>query len=666
MSRLYFIFKAYYSILFLRSNLFGFFLLLLSFLLPSVGFLGLVAIVATIIFVELIKMREIYLKHGFYLYNSLLVGMGVGFYFQITLSTIFVTILLAILTFLLSFALSKVFAKYYLPILSLPFALSSMLFYLASLKYTNLVSNILHRTVLFDISLPFSPFFKALGEIVFLPFNLAGLFIAIFLFFHSRILLFMAIVGFWVGVWVHAIFVPFEEALYSPYNFNFILIAMALGGFFLIANIKNYLLSLIAVALSVILIDSMEVFFNTFALPVFTMPFNIVTILMLFLLVSIGYKYYNANPKESPEHSLSAFLANYYRFLSDKIKIHLPFQGTWDVYQGFDGDWTHKGLWRWAYDFVIKKEGKSYKNDGLFLQDYYAFGKEIVAPIDGVVVDLRDDLPDNPIGIVDRVNNWGNYIIIKSNFGYFVEISHLMQNSIKVKVGDFIQIGDIIGKCGNSGYSPEPHIHIQVQKYATLGSETLSFCFVDYIQENKLIYYQTPKKNEKITATLLDKGLRLHLNFILDDCMKFKDQDSNEYKIKVQMNDLGEFYFSDGKNRLFFALDSKLFYFYRYEGNRSYLQELFKIAPKIPLIIQEVAYEDILPMELRFNKIKAAFIEFFLSFYYKLYNKKIVLYKKRLEVASENGKVGFSFYEKGFSYIEGKNFQLKRIKDKVS
>jgi urea transporter len=155
MKKLKIFFKPYISILFLNDVKAGVILFLLSFLLPSVGILGIVAVVATILFAEIISLREEYIKYGFYLYNSLLVGMGVGFYYSVTFSTIILTSFLAILTFLISFGLNRVFIKYSLPILSLPFAIVSMFFYLASFKYTNLLSNILNRKPLIDIDFSF-------------------------------------------------------------------------------------------------------------------------------------------------------------------------------------------------------------------------------------------------------------------------------------------------------------------------------------------------------------------------------------------------------------------------------------------------------------------------------------------------------------------------------
>jgi len=130
-----------------------------------------------------------------------------------------------------------------------------------------------------------------MGTIFFLPFDIAGLVISIVILLYSRVLFFMAVVGFLVGVYAHSIFVPFCEALNSAYNFNFIIIAMALGGIFLIANIQNYIIALIAVIVSVVVIDSMEVFLTTYSLPVYTMPFNIITILFLMVAIVIYLRY---------------------------------------------------------------------------------------------------------------------------------------------------------------------------------------------------------------------------------------------------------------------------------------------------------------------------------------------------------------------------------------
>jgi len=153
-----FILKPYIAVLFLKDIRAGFILLLLSFILPTVGIMGFITIVSTILFAEFINLRDEYLKYGFYLYNSLLVGMGVGFYYEITYSTLILTVILSILTFIVSFGLNRIFKNYSLPLLSFPFAIVSILFYLASLKYTSLFSSVLNREPLFELNIPFDRF----------------------------------------------------------------------------------------------------------------------------------------------------------------------------------------------------------------------------------------------------------------------------------------------------------------------------------------------------------------------------------------------------------------------------------------------------------------------------------------------------------------------------
>jgi hypothetical protein len=423
-------------------------------------------------------------------------------------------------------------------------------------------------------------------------------------------------------------------------------------------------LALIGVVLSVFLIDAFEVFGNLYNLPVYTLPFNTIVVLFVMLLGFLGYRYFNYSIKETPEKSLHEFLSNYFRFKSKDIKIHLPFSGKWQVYQAFDGEYTHKGKWRYAYDFVKEKDGKMYANDGNFLEDYYAFGESVLSPVNGYVIALRHDLPDNPIGVVDRENNWGNYIIIQSDYGYFVEISHLMQNSIPVKIGDYVKVGDIVGKCGNSGYSPMPHIHVQVQKYAVLGSETLPFLFEEYIKDNNLVYYSLPKVGDVVEATILDKGMKNRLSFILDEKYKFKS-DNDDIEITVKMNYKGEFYFDDGKNRLYFYLKDKMFYFYNYEGGEGFLKELFKLAPRIPLINKDVVYKDCIPLDVKLSGIKKYVVEFLLPFNFERFVKQDPYKKEKLKISSKYGEIGFSFYHKGFSFVKIQNKVYRREDEEV-
>jgi len=668
-----FIFRPYIHLLFLRDWKGGILLLLTTFLLPNGAIVGLISLIATILFAEFIGMGKEYLEEGFYLYNSLLVGLGVGYYYSLTPTVVAIAIILSVFTFLVSYGIKQLFWKYRAPILSVPFSLVSVIFILATYRYITLSTSMLSREPIGEIvpepgSLFYSlwngllPFFKGMGMVLFLPYGIAGLIISAIILFYSRILFLGAVGGFWTGVIIHSLFVGWETALHSSFNFNFILIGMGLAGVFLIPNWRSYLLALVGIGLGVVLADAMEVFFNQYHLPVFTIPFNLVIILMVTLLGTIGYPYFNYYPKETPERSLTYYLSFLFRFGGSGIKIGLPFTGTWQVYQGFDGEWTHKGIWRYAYDFIKTRDGKSYRGDGLRLEDYYSFGADVVAPISGYIYDARSDLPDREIGNPDRQNSWGNYVVIRGTDGTFVEISHLMQNSLKYPIGSYVEEGQVIAKCGNSGYSPEPHIHIQVQSTGAVGAATLPFKFREIIKGKRLYYYQLPKVGEEVTAPIRHPGLGLLLNFILDDLFEYTLYRNGEkvgnYSFWVEMEQKGEFYFTDGKNRLYFYLTPTLFYFYRYEGRESYLKLLFKTAPKIPIFTGQIKFEDYLPLNVRFNRF-IWIMEFITSFSFKLFDKSLDFLSVNGNLTGPIGKVELNWESKGFRKIEGEGIRLE-------
>lgn len=156
-----------------------------------------------------------------------------------------------------------------------------------------------------------------------------------------------------------------------------------------------------------------------------------------------------------------------------KISYSLPFKGRWTaVNGGVDEKSSHS--WgiptqRYAYDFIIIDEnGKSCSGDPTKLENYYCYGKEVLAPADGVVVALKDNCADSKAfgnGKTDPniKDIRGNYIVIKHADREYSVVAHLMPCSIKVKRGQHVKRGEYIACCGNSGNTSEPHVHFQVQ-----------------------------------------------------------------------------------------------------------------------------------------------------------------------------------------------------------
>ena len=666
---LYSAIKPYSAILFLNNKYAGFALMAITFINPSVAISGLLAVVFTILFAEFLDFKESYLMQGFYIYNSLLVGMGIGYIFSPSFISILLIFIFSAFTFMLSFMFNRLFSVYKIPILSLPFSIATAIVYLASFKYSGLLSTLVNNATLYDIELPLvlSAFFKSFGTIFFLPNNIAGILMILLVLYFSRITVIMALVGFYFGVTFHSILIDsYTQALYNPYAFNYILVAIALCGVFLLPTIKNFALALIGVAISVILSDAIGMIFNFYAIPIFTLPFNITVIVFIFILSIIYYKEFNTDIKSTPEESLSNYLSKIFRFGKIATKITLPFSGTWSVYQSFDGEWTHKGEYRYAYDFVKKEKEKTYKNEGKFLDDYYAFGESVLSPVSGYIVDFRSDLRDNHIGEVDHINNWGNYVIIKSDAGFFVEISHLQQHSVSVDVGMYVQEGSNIAKCGNSGYSPEPHIHIQVQDLGVIGGFSREFTFSEYIQEEKLIFNHTPAQNTSVTSVISNKAILSRFLFILDDGFTYDVYENDIFKenmeITVKMDNFGAFYFKDKENnRLYFYSSQKEFYFYRYQGKASYLKQFFILAPRIPFISsQTVTYTDYLPICLLKTKWEQMRIELLSTVNKELYKITSEYTFDGDTVKSKYGSISLSKHTKGLTNVKYDNFEFKQ------
>ncbi len=119
-------------------------------------------------------------------------------------------------------------------------------------------------------------------------------------------------------------------------------------------------------------------------------------------------------------------------------KLILPFKDEWTVFWGGD---TKEQNYHVAYksqknafDLVITDtEGKSYKTDGKNNEDYYAFGKELLAPASGEVVLVVDGIKDNKPGVLNPNYVPGNTVILKTINDEYLFFAHFKQHSIIVK-----------------------------------------------------------------------------------------------------------------------------------------------------------------------------------------------------------------------------------------
>jgi len=173
----------------------------------------------------------------------------------------------------------------------------------------------------------------------------------------------------------------------------------------------------------------------------------------------------------------------------NKTKLVLPFNDAWTVFWGGDTKELNYHVvskaQKNAFDIVIKdKTGKSYKTDGKTNEDYYAFGKEIFAPCDGIIVLVVDGVKENKPGELNPIYVPGNSVILKTMNNEYLLFAHFKHHSIKVKEGEKVKQERVLGLCGNTGNSSEPHLHFHIQNVEDMNIATGVKCYFDKIIVN--------------------------------------------------------------------------------------------------------------------------------------------------------------------------------------
>jgi hypothetical protein len=184
-----------------------------------------------------------------------------------------------------------------------------------------------------------------------------------------------------------------------------------------------------------------------------------------------------------------------------KTKLRLPFNGLWYVAAGgLNITTNHHAVsidQRFAYDFLIKKDGFIFQNDGTRNDDYFCYKKEIVSPGTGRIVELVNNIDENGPG--EMLSGAGNYIIIDHGNNEFSILAHLRRGSIVVKSGEKVQIGQFLGLCGNSGHAAMPHLHYHLQNSPVIfKGEGLPIQFQSYVADGKEITLGEPLWNQYV------------------------------------------------------------------------------------------------------------------------------------------------------------------------
>ncbi len=147
---------------------------------------------------------------------------------------------------------------------------------------------------------------------------------------------------------------------------------------------------------------------------------------------------------------------------------------------------------RFAIDWIeMYPDGKTFQGDSADNKNYRAYGAEIHAVADGVVTQTKDGIPQNipnqpPVVPITLETIGGNHVIVEIGSGEYAFYAHMQPGSVRVKVGDKVRRGQVLGLLGNSGNSSEPHLHFHIcNANSELACEGLPYALTSYELQGK-------------------------------------------------------------------------------------------------------------------------------------------------------------------------------------
>jgi len=122
---------------------------------------------------------------------------------------------------------------------------------------------------------------------------------------------------------------------------------------------------------------------------------------------------------------------------------------------------------RFASDFIqIDAQGRGGSGDLSRNESFFTFGDPVYAVAGGRVVSTRNDMPENtplmePTGFTPQTT-LGNNVVLRLRDGRYALFAHLERGSVRVRRGQRVRTGDVLGRVGNSGQTGGAHLHFHL------------------------------------------------------------------------------------------------------------------------------------------------------------------------------------------------------------
>lgn len=222
------------------------------------------------------------------------------------------------------------------------------------------------------------------------------------------------------------------------------------------------------------------------------------------------------------------------------VPVAVPVRGQW---RGLNSpassvpSHTHRLAQTYALDITHEPEGASPRALDPFWapmrrpEGFPSFGQEVLAPFDGEVIAVhgtsRDHLSRLSLpgiayllleGFVRSLGSprhlLGNHVMVRAArsraahdgdgsdvpAGTVAVLAHLRRGSPTVRAGERVRAGQVLGQCGNSGNSSDPHVHVQLMDGPDITTaKGVPFTW-RYLDEEGAVRTGVPANEELFTA----------------------------------------------------------------------------------------------------------------------------------------------------------------------
>ncbi|MBF0311036.1 MAG: urea transporter [Magnetococcales bacterium] len=569
---------------------------------PWVGLLGLLGGVSTLLFRQWLRLSLV-AAGGLEVVNGILAGLLVGYFFAPDWKTVALGVCAGPFAILVSAWMGDALRQRNLPLLSGSFVLVGTALVAAGRALGLPYAVLPVPTAIEWLPVPLNELLRALGGIYLTRTPEAGALVFVALALSSRTLVMLALLAAGLSQCMLLVTnVPLAGLAGSSAVSAAIMAAIMTGGLFTTPGVRATLVALFSAGCATVVTLSLFNAFYYMALMPLSLPYLVITWLVMLTLRpergSAWARYWVA--PGLPERSMGRIRQAQARGLSPhSISLRAPFYGRWDCYQGYQGPHTHQGLWKHALDFHRLIDGQSYRGQGSELSDFHCFGQSVRSPVWGQVVSCRGDLPDNPPGEVDSLNAWGNYVLIGVGGEVCVLLAHLRQNSLTVADGAFLTPGQTVGQCGNSGRSPQPHLHLHVQDGFALGAPTRPFHLSGVCIGNRFLLDSIPEEGDSVSVPPVNEALKRSLHLQIGQRLTYATKE-RELTLEVDLDPLNHFALvgENGARIHLVETDNLLALFERTGPADALLDALVLAVGLTPLIDSDSEWSDAPPVAL--------------------------------------------------------------------